>query len=412
VLRCHELAAPGSPAEANEVTELLCQRLKKCPICLSTDDVSLTPMSSCGGREAVGIATRCQRCRAPFHRACVAQYAMTSAEEGVVALRCPVPACSAPWSAHMPGWALDETQRARYDRAVHAAERLQAAAADIASGSASGSGAAPELSPRSAACLRRAGVKPCPRCRALIQKQAEGLLTGCDKMTCRCGCMFCFKCGLEAGAAGAARCRCVGAHHSYITHSQVLSNYAGHMSLAGAGDQDLTKRPRGKASQQALVRLRKEMKAIRADPPPFVRIHCDESDMLSWSFVIEGPPDTPYHGGWYWGRMDVSKDYPFWPPLIKMFTPNGRFQTDTWLCRYLVDYHPEGWQPPWTLASVLIALLSLMCGDSFTAGAIHPPTSDRTKSDLARESLSWNMAQPSFVQAFPGLSGSATGSHV
>eukprot|EP00971_Amphidinium_carterae_P168803 3344470-Amphidinium_carterae.1 len=46
------------------------------------------------------------------------------------------------------------------------------------------------------------GIRRCPGCQALIQKQGDGLITGCDKMTCRCGCMFCFKCGMPAGAQG------------------------------------------------------------------------------------------------------------------------------------------------------------------------------------------------------------------
>lgn len=260
-------------------------------------------------------------------------------------------------------------------------------------------GAVAEESPRTLGALRRLGIRPCPRCRAMIQKQAEGLLTGCDKMTCRCGSMFCFVCGLEAGAGGAARCRCVGSHHSFIPQSQVLNNYSGLGSFAD--DQDLVKRPRGKATKQAAARLRKELKAIEKDPPPYIHIHCDESNILSWSFVIEGPPGTPYEGGWYWGNLDIPCDYPFWPPLIRMATPNGRFQHGLWLCRSVLDYHPEGWQPPWTIAGVLTALLALMCDDAFTAGAVHPPTTEEVKRNFADVSLEWNTGHQQFSKAFP-----------
>jgi len=51
----------------------------------------------------------------------------------------------------------------------------------------------------------------------------------------------------------------------------------------------------------------------------------------------------------YMHRLEVSPEYPFWPPLIRIMTPNGRFTPDHWLCKTLSDYHPEGWQPSWSL---------------------------------------------------------------
>jgi len=180
----------------------------------------------------------------------------------------------------------------------------------------------------------------------------------------------------------------------------VLSNYS-FPGSALAVDEDITKRARGAASKQTSTRLRKELQAIAKDPPPFIYVNCDEGSILKWDFLIEGPPDTAYDGGWYWGRVDIPKDYPFWPPLIRFYTPNGRFEADSWLCRSLLDYHTEGWQPPWTIASVLIALLSLMVEDSFTSGALHPPRPVSERRRLAQESLAWNKEQADFRSAFP-----------
>lgn len=75
---------------------------------------------------------------------------------------------------------------------------------------------------------------------------------------------------------------------------------------------------------------------------------------------MQGPGDTPFEGGVYWGELDFPKDYPYSPPLVRFRTPNGRFQVDTWLCRTQMDYHPEGWQPAWTLSGFLLALLTLL----------------------------------------------------
>jgi ubiquitin-conjugating enzyme E2 J2 len=170
----------------------------------------------------------------------------------------------------------------------------------------------------------------------------------------------------------------------------------------GSNDEDLTKRKKGKASKQTQARLRKELSSIKADPPPYVHVRC-ESNSLMWSFLIQGPPDSAYEGGWYWGKLEVSNEYPFWPPLIRILTPSGRFEADQWLCRTLSDYHPEGWQPSWNLAGLLMALLTLMVADAFTPGALHPPMEISERRRLARESLAWNKRQLEFVRDFPDI---------
>lgn len=157
------------------------------------------------------------------------------------------------------------------------------------------------------------------------------------------------------------------------------------------------------ASKQAISRLRKELKAITLDPPPNIHVHCDESNILNWNYVLEGPEDTPYAGGWYWGRLKFPKDYPFAPPSILMVTPNGRFETNMRLCLSMSDYHPESWNPSWALATVLKGLLSFMCEDSPTAGSINPPTSVEARRKLGGESLSWNKAQADFMKCFPEI---------
>lgn len=357
-----------------------------CPVCLVA--LKSGDADSPGSEQDV---LRCHGCKAPFHRLCVAGTSLAAAERAQLPLCCPVPGCGQAWGPEVVRWALSPEELQRFDAAAEALNSLRSAART-----------GREDSPRTVEALTRLGVRACPRCCAMIQKQAEGLLTGCDKMTCRCGCMFCFKCGLEARSGGAARCRCVGAHHGYIPQRDVLNNYGGSRgALSMAADQDLVKRPKGPASKGASARLRKEFSELRRQPPPFVQVSCDESNILHWDFLIEGPPETPYAGGLYWGYIDAPKDYPFWPPLIRICTPNGRFEADAWLCRTQVDYHPEGWQPPWTISALLIALLALMCDDCFTSGIVHPPASDFEKRALALQSIAWNAAKPAFRKAFP-----------
>ncbi|CAE8587703.1 unnamed protein product, partial [Polarella glacialis] len=87
------------------------------------------------------------------------------------------------------------------------------------------SGAAAPASPRTAEAVRSLGIRCCPKCGAGIEKQGAGFTHGCDKMTCRCGCRFCFACGLVARADGPA-CACVAPHHGYLSHESVMGNYS------------------------------------------------------------------------------------------------------------------------------------------------------------------------------------------
>eukprot|EP00927_Polykrikos_kofoidii_P082254 TRINITY_DN8124_c0_g1_i2.p1 TRINITY_DN8124_c0_g1~~TRINITY_DN8124_c0_g1_i2.p1 ORF type:complete len:302 (-),score=60.21 TRINITY_DN8124_c0_g1_i2:208-1017(-) len=155
------------------------------------------------------------------------------------------------------------------------------------------------------------------------------------------------------------------------------------------------------ASKLATNRLRKDLKAILQDPPPHIHVSCDESNVLNWNYLLEGPEDTPYASGWYWGRLKFPTNYPLAPPSILMVTPSGRFETNTRLCLSMSDYHPETWNPSWSLGTVLKGLLSFMCEESLTAGAIDPPPSFEERRRLAASSVKWNKARTDFCKAFP-----------
>jgi ubiquitin-protein ligase len=111
-------------------------------------------------------------------------------------------------------------------------------------------------------------------------------------------------------------------------------------------------------------------------------------------YVIRGPPDTPYHNGWYWGKLIFPSDYPFKPPSIRMSTPSGRFQTDTRLCLTMSDFHPSSWNPSWSVATILNGLLSFMVTDETTTGSIK--TTDAEKRIYAARSHKFNTSSSKF----------------
>ncbi len=126
-----------------------------------------------------------------------------------------------------------------------------------------------------------------------------------------------------------------------------------------------------------------------------------KNNILEWHYVVHGPKGTPYEGGVYHGKLRFPKNYPFGPPSIYMITPSGRFQTNSKLCLSMSDFHPESWNPLWTVSSILKGLLSFMIEDTPTYGSIK--TSVQHRRILAAASLSYNCQGRVFKKLFPHL---------
>ena len=100
------------------------------------------------------------------------------------------------------------------------------------------------------------------------------------------------------------------------------------------------------SSGTCIPRLRKEYKELQLHPVEHIRASPKESNILEWHYVIEGAKSTlkiliycylgcsdanysvesVYEGGWYHGVVIFPSEYPFKPPSIQMYTPNGRFK--------------------------------------------------------------------------------------
>lgn len=118
-------------------------------------------------------------------------------------------------------------------------------------------------------------------------------------------------------------------------------------------------------------------------------------------YVISGPPDSPFYSGEYHGCLSFPKEYPFKPPSIKIFTPNGRFEINKRLCLSMSDFHPSSWNPAWSVATILNGLLSFMMEDTPTTGSITSTTNE--KKIFALRSHKHNMDNKLFRDIFPDL---------
>lgn len=104
-----------------------------------------------------------------------------------------------------------------------------------------------------------------------------------------------------------------------------------------------------RANDSAISRLKLDYMRLKKDPVPYIEAEPVPSNILEWYFyrftsawhslrnltthfkllvrryyVVRGPENTPYEGGYYLGRLVFPKQFPFKPPSIYMLTPNGR----------------------------------------------------------------------------------------
>lgn len=166
--------------------------------------------------------------------------------------------------------------------------------------------------------------------------------------------------------------------------------------------------PGGKSSKNgrtttmtAVSRLRQDFLRLKKDPVPYIVAEPLPSNLLEWHYVVTGPEDSPYNGGLYHGKLVFPVEFPFKPPSIYMITPNGRFKTDTRLCLSISDYHPDTWNPAWSVATILTGLLSFMLEKSPTLGSIE--TTNFDKRQFAIKSHEFNLKDKVYCDLFPDL---------
>ncbi|XP_057454985.1 ubiquitin-conjugating enzyme E2 34-like [Lotus japonicus] len=153
------------------------------------------------------------------------------------------------------------------------------------------------------------------------------------------------------------------------------------------------------AEKSCIKRLQKEYRALCKEPVSNVVARPSPSDILEWHYVLEGSEGTPFSGGYYYGKIKFPPEYPYKPPGISMTTPNGRFMTQKKICLSMSDFHPETWNPMWSVSSILTGLLSFMMDTSPTTGSVTTTTAEKQR--LAKSSLSFNCKNATFRKMFP-----------
>ncbi|CAE7206035.1 ube2j2 [Symbiodinium sp. CCMP2456] len=148
-------------------------------------------------------------------------------------------------------------------------------------------------------------------------------------------------------------------------------------------------------------RLQRELQLIQQSPNAQVAVKPSSASLLEWHFVLHSlPADSPYSGGCYHGRLLFPNGYPHAPPTVVMVTPSGRLETGCRLCLSMTDFHPESWNPAWSVDTILTGLLSYFLSDAESGyGSIR--ASWETRRAFAEESWAHNLSDPDFTQLFP-----------
>jgi len=138
----------------------------------------------------------------------------------------------------------------------------------------------------------------------------------------------------------------------------------------------------------AVKRLMKEAQELR-EPTEQYFAQPLEDNLFEWHFTVRGPPDSPFQGGFYHGRIILPTEYPMKPPSIIMLTPNGRFEINKKICLSISGHHPESWQPSWSIRTALLAIIGFMPTEGMGAiGSLDYPEEERKK--LAVKSVQWS----------------------
>mmetsp|Transcript_16620 Transcript_16620/g.36133 ORF Transcript_16620/g.36133 Transcript_16620/m.36133 type:complete len:295 (-) Transcript_16620:507-1391(-) len=144
------------------------------------------------------------------------------------------------------------------------------------------------------------------------------------------------------------------------------------------------------ARQSAAVkRILLEVKEMRREESQqdMYRASPLEDDLFEWHFTVRGPPDSPFEGGLYHGRILLPPEYPLKAPEIILLTPSGRFETGKRICLSFTSFHQETWQPSWGVRTMLTALLSFMPSKAEGIGSLDYTDEERRR--LAVRSLSY-----------------------
>jgi ubiquitin-protein ligase len=120
-------------------------------------------------------------------------------------------------------------------------------------------------------------------------------------------------------------------------------------------------------SKETTLRLLRDVRDMMTCSEPGIYYKHSETDMLVGYALIVGPPDSLYHGGYYFYKFKFPADYPHAPPVVEFLTNDGetRMHPNMYKSRkvcvsILNTWRGEQWSGCQTIRSILLTLMSLL----------------------------------------------------
>jgi len=110
----------------------------------------------------------------------------------------------------------------------------------------------------------------------------------------------------------------------------------------------------------SLKRLQRELADLQRDPPAGCSAGpASETDFYIWNATIQGPAESPFHGGLFELTINFPSDYPFKPPNVVFRTPiyHPNINKAGGIC---LDILKSQWSPALNASKVLLSILSLL----------------------------------------------------
>lgn len=138
----------------------------------------------------------------------------------------------------------------------------------------------------------------------------------------------------------------------------------------------------------AVKRLMREAQELKEPTKDYSAQPLDDN-LFEWHFTFRGPETSDFEGGFYHGRIILPPEYPMKPPSIMLLNPNGRFELNKKICLSISGYHPESWQPSWSIRTAILAIIAFMPSKGEGAIGALDYTSDERKV-LAKKSRTYS----------------------
>lgn len=85
-----------------------------------------------------------------------------------------------------------------------------------------------------------------------------------------------------------------------------------------------------------MVRLQKQESSFEKDPIPGALVV--REGILNFHFCLYDMQGD-FKNGFYHGLLELHENYPFKPPKLFFYTPNGRFELNVPICTSFTNYH-------------------------------------------------------------------------